>query len=137
GWGSTNANAAALRALAVSWAPPAQPVPVAVAFGDAARTGTLDHDQPLRRWTTDRTVAVHLENRSGQDVTALSDTSYVPVDPGSVAQPVQNGLVLSRQLFRVPAQGPMQRLEAEADGAVHLAVGDVIEETTELVNPGD
>jgi uncharacterized protein YfaS (alpha-2-macroglobulin family) len=31
----------------------------------------------------------------------------------------------------------MQRLEADADGAIHVAVGDVIEETAELVNPED
>jgi uncharacterized protein YfaS (alpha-2-macroglobulin family) len=138
GWGSTNANAAALRALAASWtAPSGQAVPVAVASGGSEETGTLDHDQPLRRWTIDRAVPVRLENRGDRDITALSDTSWVPVEPGSAARPVQNGLVLSRQLFRVSSQGPMQRLAPDADGAIHLAVGEVIEETAELVNPDD
>ena len=31
----------------------------------------------------------------------------------------------------------MQRLAPDADGAIHLAIGDVIEETAELVNPED
>src|SRR4029077_8847091 len=62
GWGSTNANAAALRALAASWRPPAGSVPVAVTLGDQRQTATLDHDQPVRRWTADRAVSVHLEN---------------------------------------------------------------------------
>jgi alpha-2-macroglobulin len=137
GWGSTNANAAALRALAASWAPPARSVPVAVAFGDQRQTATLDHDQPLQRWTSDRAVPLHLENRGQQAITALSDTSYVPAEPGSAAAPIEHGLVLSRQLFRVPVQGPMQRLEPDGSGAIRLAVGDVIEETAELVNPED
>src|SRR5712691_11649530 len=62
GWGSTNANAAALRALSASWMPPSGSVPVAVAFGDQPQTATLDHDRPLQRWTSDRAVAVRLEN---------------------------------------------------------------------------
>jgi alpha-2-macroglobulin len=135
GWGSTNANAAALRALAAAWAPPAQAVPVAVAFGDQQQAATLDRDQPLKRWTADRAVPVRLENRGGQPIAALSDTLYVPVQPGSAAPPVEHGLVLSRQLFRVPAKGPMQRLEPDRDGAIQVAVGDVIEEAAELVNP--
>jgi uncharacterized protein YfaS (alpha-2-macroglobulin family) len=135
GWGSTNANAAALRALASSWMPPSGSVPVAVAFGDQPQTATLDHDRPLQRWTSDRAVAVRLENHGGLAITALSDTSYVPAEPGSAATPVERGLVLSRQLFRVAAQGPMQRLEANAGGAIRLAVGEVVEETAELVNP--
>jgi uncharacterized protein YfaS (alpha-2-macroglobulin family) len=135
GWGSTNANAAALRALAASWAPPAQAVPVAVAFGGEPQTATLDHDRPLRRWICGRALPVHLENRGATPIAALSDTSYVPAEPGSAAPPVEHGLLLSRHLFRVPAQGPMQRLEAGRDAAIGLAKGDVVEETAELVNP--
>jgi uncharacterized protein YfaS (alpha-2-macroglobulin family) len=135
GWGSTNANAAALRALAASWTPPAGSVPVAVTMGDLPQTATLDHDQPVQRWTADRAVPVRLENRGQQPITALSDTSYVPAEPGSAALPVEHGLVLARRQFRIPAQGPMQRLEAGADGAIRLTVGEVIEETAELVNP--
>jgi uncharacterized protein YfaS (alpha-2-macroglobulin family) len=135
GWGSTNANAAALRALAASWTPPAQSVPVAVTLGDQRQTATLDHDRPLERWTADRAVAVHLEHHGRQPVTALVDIRYVPAAPGAAAEPMQHGLVLARQLFRVPAQGPMQRLEAAGDRTIRLAVGDVIEEAAELVNP--
>src|SRR6185295_18588992 len=92
-------------------------------------------DQPLQRWTTDRAVPVCLENRGQLAITALSDTRYVPAESGSAAQPIEHGLVLSRSLFRVPAQGPMQRLEAGAGAAIQLAVGEVIEETAELVSP--
>ena len=100
GWGSTNANAAALRALAASWTPPAGSVPVAVILGDQPQNATLDHDQPVQRWTADRAVSV-LENRGQQPITALSDASYVRLGAGSAAPPVEHGLVLSRRLFRV------------------------------------
>jgi alpha-2-macroglobulin len=134
GWGSTNANAAALRALAASWTPPAKAVPVAVALGDQPQTATLDHDRPVERWTTEKAVVLRLENRGQQPVTLLADTRYVPVEPGSAATPVEHGLVLSRHLSRVPAKGPMQRLDPD-NGAIRLAVGDVVEETAELANP--
>jgi uncharacterized protein YfaS (alpha-2-macroglobulin family) len=110
-------------------------VPVAVAFGGEPQTATLDHDRPVRRWTSDRPLPVRLENRGTTPIAALSDLSYVPAEPGSAAPPVEHGLLLSRHLFRVPAQGPMQRLEAGRDAAIGLAVGEVVEETAELVNP--
>jgi uncharacterized protein YfaS (alpha-2-macroglobulin family) len=46
--------------------------------------------------------------------------------------------VLSRTFFRVPGGGaPMERLEADNDNALRLKVGDVVEETAELVNGED
>jgi hypothetical protein len=135
GWGSTNANAAALKALSAAWTPLAGAVPVAVTFGDQPQTATLDHDKPVERWTTDRALPLRLENRGQQPLTALYDTCYVPAEPGSAAPPVEHGLVLTRRLFRVPPQGPMQRLEADSGGAIRLPAGEVVEETAELVNP--
>jgi uncharacterized protein YfaS (alpha-2-macroglobulin family) len=48
--------------------------------------------------------------------------------------------VLTRTLFRVPPpqgaqQPPMTRIEPGADGSVHLAPGDVVEELDEVVTP--
>ena len=43
----------------------------------------------------------------------------------------------TRQSSLVPASGPVQRLAPDADGAIHLSAGDVVEETAELVNPED
>src|SRR6185312_1517822 len=36
-----------------------------------------------------------------------------------------------------PAGAPMERLAPDADGAIRLNVGDVVEETVELINPED
>ncbi|KGM30238.1 alpha-2-macroglobulin family protein, partial [Inquilinus limosus] len=38
-------------------------------------------------------------------------------------------------LYRVPADGPLERLEPGGDGAIHVAAGEVVEEVAELVNP--
>ena len=78
---------------------------------------------------------------------ALLATDFVPAEPGASARADQHGFVLTRTLMRVPPVGsgqapgqapvqpPMERIEFGPDGAIHLAVGDVVEEVDELVNP--
>ena len=136
GWGNTNATAAALRALAAAWRAPDVPVPAKV--GDVS--GTLDQAHPLLQATVTAPGAVHVQSRAGLPV--LAGTDYVPVQPGAAAQADQHGFVLTRTLFKVPpAQGasqpPMIKLEPGADGAIHLAPGDVVEELDEVVSPED
>ncbi len=138
GWGSSNATAAALQALAAAWQAPGNPVSTTVTLPDSKAAGTLDRDHPLFQASTRASGAVHIQ--AGPGVVALAATDYVPVQPGAEARPGQHGFVLTRTLFRVPsAQGnvqpPMTRLEPGTDGAIHLAVGDVVEELDELVNP--
>ncbi len=47
GWGSTNANAAALRALAAGWDAGATDIPVTATLPDGPHTVTLGHDLPI------------------------------------------------------------------------------------------
>ena len=136
GWGSTNADAAALRALAASWDVAAAEVPVTASLagwrapgGARARgaDGALDHDAA---------GADAVADGGARTVLALQQARYVPAAPGWQATPVQHGFVLSRALLRVPGGGaPMVALAPAADGALHVANGDVVEETAELVNP--
>ena len=135
GWGTTNATGAALRALASSWAAGKTPLPVAVTLPDRTASGTLDAATPLLSARTEREGPAHVANRGAQAAALLVDDVYVPAEPGAAAKPVLHGFALSRTLFRVPASGPMARLDAGADGVVHLAQGDVVEEADELVNP--
>jgi hypothetical protein len=137
GWGSTNANAAAIRALAAAWQRPSSSVPLVLTQGAAPERVALDAEAPLLRRVANSPVPLGLQNQSGAAVVALVDTRYQPAEPGSRAQPVQEGFVVTRQSFRVPAGGPAERLTAEADGTVKLTVGDVVEEIAELVNPED
>ena len=140
GWGSTNATAAALRALASAWRAPDAPVPATIAMPSGSATGTLDKAHPLLQAASGVPGAVHVQARAGLAV--LAGTDYVPAEPGAAARPDQHGFALSRTLFRVPAaqgatQPPLARIEPGPDGAVHLAPGDVVEELDEVVTPED
>jgi uncharacterized protein YfaS (alpha-2-macroglobulin family) len=140
GWGNTNATAAALRALAAAWRAPDAPVPATVTTPSGPTVGTLDKTHPLLQASTNASGAVHVQARPG--LVVLAGTDYVPTQPGAEARPDQHGFVLTRALFRVPptqgaAQPPMTRLEPGADGMIHLASGDVVEELDEVVTPED
>jgi alpha-2-macroglobulin len=136
GWGSTNADAAALHALAASWDVAAADVPVTAALPDGARQVTLGHEVPMVRWTTTQPGPMHVADGGTRPVLALQQARYLPAAPGWQATPVQHGFVLSRALLRVPGgAAPMVALALAADGTLRLLNGDVVEETAELVNP--
>jgi uncharacterized protein YfaS (alpha-2-macroglobulin family) len=140
GWGTTDATGAALRALAAAWQPPPAPVPVSImlpgstAVG-ATQSGVLDLAHPLVQGRDRQPGPVRVQARAG--VAVLVGTDYVPAGPGASAQAVQNGLVLTRTLYRVPKTGPMTRLDPAPDGTLQLGVGDIVEEVDELATPED
>ncbi len=138
GWGSTEATAAALQALAAAWQAPATPVQALVTLPGGPAKGVLDHDHPLFEAATTAPGPLHVQ--AGPGMVALAATDYVPAQPGAQARADQHGFVLTRSLFRVPpvqgaVQPPMTAVTPDPDGAIHLAVGDVVEEVDELVNP--
>jgi hypothetical protein len=140
GWGSTNSTAAALRALAAAWHAPDSPVAATIRLPAGPVAGTLDKAHPLLQATTSAPGPVQVQAHSG--TTVLAGTDYVPAEPGAVARADQHGFVLTRTLYRVPppqgaVQPPMTRIEPGADGAIHLAPGDVVEELDEVVTPED
>ena len=135
GWGTTNATAAALEALAASWQAPAKPVTAAIVLPDRRVAGTLDQAHPLLQARTVAAGPVAITAPAGTAV--LAATAFVPAQPGAQAQPDQHGFVLTRTLYKVEASGPMTKLDPAADGTIHLAVGDVVEEWDELVSDAD
>ncbi|HUB11965.1 MAG TPA: alpha-2-macroglobulin family protein [Acetobacteraceae bacterium] len=136
GWGSTNADAAALRALAASWDTGAADVPVTATLPDGPRQVALGHATPMMRWTTAQPGPMRVADAGVRPVLALQQARYVPAPPGWQAPPVQHGFVLTRSLLRVPGgSAPMVALAPASDGTLHLANGEVVEETAELVNP--
>jgi alpha-2-macroglobulin len=145
GWGSTNADAAALRALSASWdvgGPGGGPggdmtdVAVTAQLPDGPHRVALGHSVPMARWTTTQPGAMRVANDGDRPVLALQQARYVPAPPGWQAAPVQQGFVLTRRLLAVPGgTDPMAALTPDADGTVHLINGQVVEETAELVNP--
>jgi len=138
GWGTTNANVAAVRALAAVWQRPAAQLPLTLTRGSASERLVLDGEHPVVRNISAEPGAAGIDNGGGAPVVALIDTRYQPLEPGSRAQPVAQGFVLTRQAFRVPGgAAPPERLAPDAEGAIRLSVGDIVEETAELVNPED
>jgi uncharacterized protein YfaS (alpha-2-macroglobulin family) len=137
GWGSTNANSAAVRALAAAWHKPAAPLSVTVTRGTASDALSLSGDAPVARRTNGEPAETRIANGGDAAIAVLVDTSYQPTEPGYRAAAVEHGFVLTRQSSLVPASGPAQRLAPGTDGAIHLSAGDVVEETAELVNPED
>ena len=140
GWGSTNATAAALRALAAAWQAPETPVQATISLPSGPTTGALDKAHPLLQAKSTAPGPAQVRARAGLPV--LSGTDYVPAEPGAQAKPDQHGFVLTRTLFRVPpatgaTQPPMARIEPDSDGAIHLAPGDVVEELDEVVSSED
>jgi hypothetical protein len=137
GWGNTNATAAALRALAASWQRPGADIPISFALpGVSAKQGSITPTTPLLQQTTHTPGPISISVAyAGDKLALLTDTRYVPLAPGAQAKALPHGFVIGRQLFRVPAQGPMERLSPSPDGSFHLATGDVIEELDELVSP--
>jgi uncharacterized protein YfaS (alpha-2-macroglobulin family) len=138
GWGSTNADAAAIDALAEVWRRPQSPLQIALAQeGGAAETITLDANAPILRKTSDAASALTISNRGTVPIVALVETRYEPKESGAKAAPVSEGFALTRAIARLrKADAPLEKMSAE-DGVVGLAMGDVVEETAELVNPQD
>ena len=135
GWGTTNATAAALEALAASWQTPPKPVPATIALPDRRVAGTLDQAHPLLQARTQADGPIQVTANAGMAV--LDAATYVPAQPGAQAQADQHGFVLTRTLYRIEPSGPMTKLEPGADAAIHLSVGDVVEEWDELVSDTD
>ncbi len=133
GWGSTDATAAALRALAAAWQAPPSPVPASILLPDRTMPGILDRDHPLLAADTTHTGPVRVQAPAGLAV--LSSADYVPAAPGAQAPASQNGFVLARTLYRVLPNVPLARIDPAADGSIALHVGDVVEEVDELTSP--
>ena len=135
GWGTTNANASALEALAASWQAPARSATVTISLPDRRIPGTLDRAHPLVQARTTQPGATQVQAPAGTAV--LTATDYVPAQPGAQAQAEQHGFALTRELLKVNPTGPMTRLAPDADGIIRLTIGDVVEEVAELVSDAD
>ncbi|MBI3776433.1 MAG: alpha-2-macroglobulin [Gammaproteobacteria bacterium] len=142
GWGTTNANAAALRALAarLQTAPrKGSPVQVAVSAGGQSQNYNVGVDQPLVR--IDRTDAaafkLHSAAAKGQVVIARVETRYMPQASGAQASAEAHGFVLAREAQHVSRDAaPVARVKlAEPNQQLTFAIGDVVEEHIELSNP--
>src|SRR5262249_56461804 len=82
GWGSTNSNAAAVRALAAVWRRPTAPASVTVMRGGAAETLALSADAAVAQRVSVDPAEARIVNAGGVAIVALVDTRYQPAEPG-------------------------------------------------------
>lgn len=143
GWGTTNANAAALLALSEVFTPRPFAGPAArilAAFGADQKEAVISPESPVAR--------LHSDNGDAGKVTAVAgtgpsmlvarlDTSYVPAQPAAEMDPKEQGFVVSRESNRVvDARAPLEKTPIAKGGTrLALAMGTMVEEHVQVVNP--
>jgi uncharacterized protein YfaS (alpha-2-macroglobulin family) len=157
GWGSTNANASALLALSELLKPPfagSLQRSVEVRLGKSRQTLQIGPKAPVANListaeeageagaVTLPAMVVSSPAGSGSAEPAVVvrvETSYLPATDGAQVAPAAAGFVVSRELLAVRGENlPSERLSLTKPGTtVHFAVGDVVEEHVQVVNPKD
>lgn len=144
GWGSTNANAEAARALSEFIKPPfaeSQSASLQVQLGDGLRTVRLSPETPIvmERSTTSGAGSIKRVEPAvpGHPLIVRAEARFIPGAPGSQMAAQSQGFVVSRTVARVPSDGgPLQKQALNAPGiTLNLKVGDVVEEQVQVVNP--
>jgi uncharacterized protein YfaS (alpha-2-macroglobulin family) len=143
GWGTTNANAAALLALSEVLKPPfagAGAHTLSVKFADRASTLQIGPDAPSATFDAISAAKGEISHTQGAGTVVIrAETSYLPAADGSQEAASASGFVVTRELLRVQAAGapPVREALAEAGRTIELAVGDVLEDHVQVVNPKD
>src|SRR5262249_57380721 len=81
GWGSTNSNAAAVRALAAVWRRPTAPASVTVMRGGAAETLALSADAAVARRVSGGPAGARVVNSRRGPIGAPARTRHPPGQP--------------------------------------------------------
>jgi len=137
GWGTTSADAAAIRALSETWKRPAAPIALTLTQGESAPENfTIDANAPAVSYARGENTPLVITNNSAAPAIALVETSYEPQEEGAKAAPRSEGFAITRTIWRVKAgDAPAERVEPSANGVMELKQGEVIEEIAEIVNP--
>ena len=142
GWGSTNANAAAMLALSEFMEAQTDGAEhtATVTVGTKPRSVRVGGKTPMAalNLTQPEKIAVAAA-ATGPRTMVRSEISYVPAADGGTVKPVAKGFVVTRELLKIDTgTRPPQRIALDDGGKrVTLAIGDVIEEHVEVVNPAD
>src|SRR5207247_4248418 len=139
-----NANAAALRALAERVSPPLPGTgrhTVRVRLGSEQKTLALGPEAALGRLVASAAEDGEVALEPGKNAGVLgmrAETTYVPAADGSQVAAQASGFVVAREWLRVKkgADVPPERVPLAQPGTtLALAVGDLVEEPVQGVNP--
>ncbi|KIM00344.1 Large extracellular alpha-helical protein [Paramagnetospirillum magnetotacticum MS-1] len=143
GWGSTNANAEALLALA-DWikagGTKAGESAATIAFGAERRQLTLSDTVPAVRQSIQASEAtISLGAPSPEPLAVWVRTSYLPEADGSAQASAARGFAVDRDVWIVAGDGGLTRRIAldTHSTTIALAVGEVIEDHVTVVNSAD
>jgi len=137
GWGSTNANAEAFLALADYFGTGGDATQnLVLKRGTEQRTLSLEPARPVGRFTDLTPAELRLSASGGtQPLAVLIDQSYLPFEDGSKVAALAEGFAVASSIKRVAAG---QATELDQPGQkLSFAVGDIVEQTAEVVNPGE
>jgi hypothetical protein len=145
GWGTTNANAAALLALSELLNPPfagSVPRTIRVRLDGKVQDANIGPQSPVSYLTGTGTEAGELSLAVGPanpTVVVRLDTSYLPQGDGSEAAARSQGFVVTRELLRLgkPEEPPVRLALAEPGNVQTFTLGQVVEEHVQVVNPKD
>lgn len=142
GWGNTNANAEALLALSEILKPPfsgAKAAQVQVKLDGKEQSVQLGPDLPIGSvsGTGPGAGEVLLKSKPGpRPVSVRVDTSYIPAEDGSKVAAQSSGFVVTRELLLIKKEGQPVKIPLTVAGTTQtFAVGDIIEEHVQIVNP--
>ncbi|MEO1228000.1 MAG: alpha-2-macroglobulin family protein [Myxococcota bacterium] len=139
GWGSTNANAAALAALTerMTGAPGSHGDAGRIDVrGKSARRVSVGGETPTGFVETEDLSALTLVSRGPNPVVVRVETSYVPASSGAGVEARSAGFVVSRRQLGVREGQPPRPQALDAPALeIRRSVGDVVEEHVQVVNP--
>lgn len=149
GWGSTNANAAALTTLGVVLGqpqPPEQGQTLTLTFG--ATTETLDTTgQAITRYATevpDEGLLAYTSGPTENMPMIWNRLSYLPANAGDTVTQKNDGFVVDRELLvlqcaigEADCTKPPVKQPVKPNEQVELPVGTIVEEHLQVVNPED
>ncbi len=140
GWGSTQANAAAIEALTESLIRKGgvgSALKVQVTAEGRAVDRLASEAEPVILWkgTGAGAIEVSLEEYRGtRDVVARVETSYLPVADGSTIEKESHGFVVSREWLRVDPESRDTVRQVPSGRTQNVKLGQIIEEHIEVTN---
>ena len=141
GWGSTNANAAALLALGEVLKTPApsdQGMQIEATFGSGAPQVIDTKGKVVSRVTSAIAEPGKLKLVSGNAPLAWMTVEYVPAGTGDQVKQKSEGFVVDREIQEVKADGqPPEKHKSAAGQTLELAMAAIVEEHVQVINPED
>jgi uncharacterized protein YfaS (alpha-2-macroglobulin family) len=139
GWGSTQANASAMLALAdvlKGKAGKGEIQKLAIGIGGQSQVLEIGGAHPIAQTATNSPAKITLRSEAKQPLIVRAETSYMAQALGAQAPSGASGFVVTRELLRQRGgDEPADKVRlAEPGSVVRLAVGDVVEDHVEVVS---